>query len=391
MSLITGLEKPQNVTNFVNSLLAITIDHNGSDIHFDPFLDKVLVKIRVDGILQEMTKIEPSFYISVVARIKILCNMDITKTKIPQDGRFSHIVNDQKYDCRVSTMPVLFAERVVIRILGTTKVEYSLTEIGFSDDELSKIKKVLSSNNGLVLVTGPTGCGKTTTLYTFLRYVNNVKVNVMTIEDPVEYDINGVNQIPIRYDAQMSYISILRSIIRQDPNIIMLGEVRDVESAETAVRMAITGHLVMSSLHTTDAAMVVERLCDMGIGRNMIADVLKCVIAQRLVRKLCPYCKALHITSEEEMKFLKIQSPITIYESCGCEHCLYTGYNGRVAVQEIIIFDNEIKDAIIMKKSTTELRQIALRRGMRLFSDKCRELAINGISSLEEIARISLD
>ena len=329
-----------------DSILREATAMQASDIHIEPFADFVRVRFRVDGALYTNSKLPVESYPAVLARIKIMAELDISERRIPQDGKISLEIDGKKYDYRVSTLPTIYGEKIVIRIFDTSDDHSNIEQLGLNPEQEKKVKRMISYPHGILLLTGPTGSGKTTTLYSFLKHLNNDEVNITTIEDPVENNLDGVNQIQVNPKVNLTFAASLRSILRQDPNVIMIGEIRDEETAEIAVKAAITGHLVLSTLHTNNAHGTISRLIDMGIPRYLVADALIGAISQRLVRKLCPYCKKEHITTESEMADLGLTKPEKIYEPCGCQRCNGTGYHGRTAVFEILNLNSNIKKSI---------------------------------------------
>lgn len=374
----------------VESTLKGAIAVDASDIHIEPYEEVVRIRYRIDGKLLESTSFNIKMFPAVSTRIKILAGLDIAEKRLPQDGRISMIVNNIDYDFRVSTLPTINGEKIVIRILDQTAFEFKIENLGFVDSELPTIKNFIKRPHGIVLLTGPTGCGKSTTLYSFIKDINDESVNIITVEDPVEYSIDGVNQVQINPKANLTFASALRSILRQDPNVVMIGEIRDEETAEIAMRMAITGHLVLSTLHTNDACGAVNRLVDLGLEPFFVADALAGVISQRLIRRLCPECKKKHITSPEEMKILKIRKERQIYKPCGCPACHNTGYKGRLGVHEILNVTEDIKELILSKAPSSRIKEVAIKNGMLTLFDTTREAVLNGDSSIDELLALVL-
>lgn len=368
----------------VESIIKEGIAVSSSDIHIEPFEKIVKVRYRIDGTLYTSSSFDIEMYPAVSTRIKILGGINIAERRIPQDGRIKYTLNGIKYDFRVSTLPTVYGERIVIRILDTKAFAFTRDELGFFDEENEKIDRMIHLPYGIVLLTGPTGCGKSTTLYSFVRELTGKELNIITVEDPVEYTIEGVNQVQVNTKANLTFAAALRSILRQDPNVIMIGEIRDEETAEIAIRSAITGHLVFSTLHTNDAPGAVTRLVDMGVQPYFVSDALSGVIAQRLVRKLCPHCKKPHETNEKEMKVLGLKEPVTIYEPCGCPACNNTGYKGRVGIHEVLVVDEEMKVLIQSGGTTEQIRALAKKNGMLSLSDTCKRVVLNGETSIHE-------
>jgi type IV pilus assembly protein PilB len=335
----------------VDSIIKGAVPYRASDIHIEPFEKVVKVRYRIDGDLQERAEFPINSYSAISARIKIMAGLDIAERRIPQDGRINMIIGGKEFDFRVSSLPTVFGEKFVIRVLDKTSFRFTREDLGFNEKENVLIDKMLGRPHGIILLTGPTGCGKSTTLYSFLKEVNTSAVNIVTVEDPVEYMMTGINQTQVNTKANMTFSAALRSILRQDPDIIMIGEMRDEETAEIAVRAAITGHLVFSTLHTNDAPGAITRLEDMGVADYLVADALVGVIAQRLVKRLCPECKLKDKTNAKEMEMLGIPEPMTIYRPRGCQFCNNTGYKGRIAVHEIMYMNENMRSAVVREKN----------------------------------------
>lgn len=376
------------IVRLVNMIFKSAIDKRASDIHIEAYEDCVMIRLRIDGQLTEFMKQDKKIQQILVARIKIISGLDIAEKRVPQDGRVALRINNRDYDFRVSTLPTMFGEKVVIRVLDKEGFNRSKTELGLFEDDLVKFDSILAHPYGIVLVTGPTGSGKSTTLYTALRELSKPNVNILTVEDPVESTIRGINQVQVNVKAGMTFASALRAFLRQDPDIIMVGEIRDRETAEIAIRAAITGHLVLSTLHTNDSVSSINRLVDMGVEPFLIASSLVGVLAQRLVRRLCNACKEEYTAKEHEMRILKINEERKIYKPVGCPECNNTGYKGRIAAYEILTITSEMRDMISRGATTEELFQLALKNGMRTLADSCSRLVLNGITSLEEMVSV---
>ncbi len=375
----------------VDSIIKEAIPYRASDIHIEPFEKKVRVRYRIDGDLQERASFPIEAYPAICARIKIMSGLNIAERRVPQDGRINLRVGGKEYDFRVSSLPSVHGEKFVIRILDKTSFRFSRSDLGFTDDENAVIDKMLMRPHGIILLTGPTGCGKSTTLYSFLKEVNVPTVNIITVEDPVEYTMAGITQTQVNTKANMTFAAALRSILRQDPDIIMIGEIRDEETAEIAVRAAITGHLVFSTLHTNDAPGAVTRLADMGVPEYLISDALVGVIAQRLVKKLCPACKKRGKTNAKEMEILGIREPISIFRPQGCQFCNNSGYKGRVAIHEIMHMNEKIKNSMSKKQSSEQLRNLAIDNGMVSLWTSCRSLVLKGVTSIQELMTLNIE
>lgn len=375
----------------VDSIIKEAIPFRASDIHIEPYEKIVKVRYRIDGSLQERADFPIDSYPAICARIKILAGLNIAERRIPQDGRINLNINGTEYDFRVSSLPMVYGEKFVIRILDKTSFRFTRQELGFTPEENLIIDKILTHPHGIVLLTGPTGCGKSTTLYSFLKEKNTPKVNIITVEDPVEYTLNGVNQVQVNTKARLTFAAALRSILRQDPDVIMIGEIRDEETAEIAIRAAITGHLVFSTLHTNDAPGAVTRLVDMGVSAYLVKDALVGVISQRLVKRLCPVCKKRSKTTEEEMELLNISEPASIFRAAGCQFCNQTGYKGRAVVHEILYLDNNLKSKITADMKAEDIRKLAIDAGMVELNESCRKLVLDGITDMPEYMSINVE
>ena len=375
----------------VDSIIKEAIPYRASDIHIEPFEKTVKVRYRIDGDLQERAEFPTTAYSAISARIKIMSGMDIAERRIPQDGRINLVVGGKEYDFRISSLPTMFGEKFVIRVLDRSSFNFSREDLGFTDAENEMLDKMLTRPHGIILLTGPTGCGKSTTLYSFLKEINKPQVNIVTVEDPVEYVMAGINQTQVNVKANMTFALALRSILRQDPDIIMVGEMRDEETAEIAVRAAITGHLVFSTLHTNDAPGSITRLQDMGVEDYLVADSLVGVIAQRLVKRLCPACKKRSRTTQKEMEILGLDAPINIFRPQGCQFCNGTGYKGRIAVHEMMYINDNMRNAIVTEKNLENLRDIAKENGMVTLWNSCKNLVFKGITSLQELLTLNME
>ena len=391
-----GTTKEDDVINnpsvrLVDSIIKEAIPYRASDIHIEPFEKVVKVRYRIDGDLQQRAEFPIEAYSAICARLKIMSGLNIAERRIPQDGRINLTIGGKEYDFRVSTLPTVYGEKFVIRILDKTSFQFTRADLGFTEEENKVVDKMLQRPHGIILLTGPTGCGKSTTLYSFLKEVNDSKVNIVTVEDPVEYTMNGINQTQVNPKANMTFATALRSILRQDPDIIMIGEIRDEETAEIAVRSAITGHIVFSTLHTNDAPGAIIRLEDMGVDDYLVADALVGVIAQRLVKRLCPACKKKGRTNTKEMEILGLTEPITIARPQGCQFCNHTGYKGRVAVHEIMYMNEKMKNAVITLKSLDELRALSIENGMTPLFNSCKSLVEKGVTSIQELMSLNIE
>lgn len=372
----------------VESIIKEAVPFRASDIHIEPYEDCVKVRYRIDGDLAERVSFPVESYQAVCARIKIISGMNIAERRIPQDGRINMVVNNIEYDFRVSTLPTVNGEKFVIRVLDKSSFNFDRKDLGFTPAENKIVDKMLANPHGLILLTGPTGCGKSTTLYSFLKEVNKPEVNIVTVEDPVEYSMKGINQTQVNTKANMTFATALRSILRQDPDVIMIGEIRDEETAQIGIRAAITGHLVFSTLHTNDAPGAVTRLVDMGVSPYLVGDSLIGVISQRLVKKLCPMCKQEFETNAKQMEVLGLDEPTKIYKPAGCKFCNGSGYKGRMAVHEVLYITDSLREAINKGISADEIRHLAINGGLITLTESCKTAVLNGATSLKEFLSI---
>jgi len=381
------------IVKLVNAIILEALKKGASDIHIEPFEKELRIRYRIDGVLRVVAKYQPDIKDAVVARIKVLSNLDISEKRLPQDGRMKAIFQGREIDFRVSTVPTIFGEKVVLRVLDKGGLKLDLTELGLEERELKLLKKGIFSPYGMVLVTGPTGSGKTTTLYSSLLTVNTPEVNIMTVEDPVEYNLYGINQVHVNPDIGLTFARALRAFLRQDPDIIMVGEIRDTETAEIAIEAALTGHLVLSTLHTNDAPSTVTRLVDMGIEPFLVSSSTILVIAQRLARRICPFCKEPYTYPADVLKevgFKPEEIPkLKTFRGKGCEKCDFTGYKGRVALYEVMEVTHEIRDAIVKGRNADEIREIAKRQGMRTLREIGRIKIEKGVTTPEEVLRVT--
>lgn len=373
----------------VKTIIEQAVRMRTSDIHIEPMETTIRVRYRIDGVLQEINNYQTSLLSAIIARIKIIGGMDISEKRKPQDGRITQIVDHMEYDIRVSILPTVFGEKVVMRLTSKQTLTREKKNLGFSDEEMRKFDRILSNPNGIILVTGPTGSGKSTTLYTALSELNKPDVNIITVEDPVEANIDGINQVQVNVKADMTFAAALRSILRQDPDIIMIGEIRDEETASIAVTASITGHLVVSTLHTNSAASSIGRLADMGIATYLLADSIVGVIAQRLVRRLCVCKQEYEPTPEEWAVIGEKKEGVKIYKPCGCPQCNETGYKGRIGVYEILPVTSRIKRLISKGAPAEELEEQALSEGMSTLRMSAARLVREGVTSLDELLRIA--
>ncbi len=377
----------------VKDMIDNAVRQRASDIHVEPMENRIRVRYRIDGALYERGSYNINVLSAIIARIKIIGGMDISEKRKPQDGRITQVVDRVEYDIRVSILPTVYGEKVVMRLTAKMALTREKSQLGLKPHELQQFDFILSHPNGILLVTGPTGSGKSTTLYTALSELNKEDVNIITVEDPVEANIDGINQVHVNPKANLTFASALRSILRQDPDIIMIGEIRDEETARIAVQASITGHLVVSTLHTNSSASTITRLEDMGIESYLIADSVIGVIAQRLVRRLCPYCKKAKEATVDEKEYMGVDPNlhITIYEPCGCSKCDNTGYKGRIGVYEIMVVTDELKQIIAHKDGAAAIKAQALKDGMKTLHMSGSEYVLDGTTSYSEMCRISFD
>ncbi|MDR3092206.1 MAG: Flp pilus assembly complex ATPase component TadA [Clostridiales bacterium] len=378
------------VVKLINSMLVDAIRKKASDIHIEALENEMRVRFRVDGALQEIMRVPKAAHAPVITRIKIISGLDIAEKRLPQDGRVEMTVDNRRVDIRVSILPTVYGEKVVMRVLGLGKnAKYSRDSIGFTPKNMELFEKIIQNPNGIILVCGPTGSGKSTTLYTVLTEFNKIDTNIITVEDPVENKLAGINQVQVNVRAGLTFASGLRSILRQDPDIIMIGEIRDGETAEIASKAAITGHLVLSTIHTNDAPSSVSRLVDMGIPHYLVATSVVGIIAQRLVRKICPKCKTEYTPDHSEMMMLKLKEPRKLYKGAGCISCNGTGYSGRTAIHEVLPIGKEIKDLIEKKATTEQIRQMGSRLGALSLRDSAMALVMAGTTTTEEMLKVT--
>ena len=379
------------VRRLLNMVLLLAIKDHASDIHMEPFEDEFRIRIKAEGVLYEMVPPPRHLAFAITTRIKVMANLDIAERRLPQDGRIELMVGGHPVDLRVSVLPTMFGESVVMRVLDRSVVNLSLENVGMDEDTINTFRKVIDRPNGIILVTGPTGSGKTTTLYSSLSEMNDVKDKLITTEDPVEYDIDGIIQIPIDHDVGVTFASCLRAILRQDPDIILVGEIRDLETAEIAIQAALTGHLVFSTLHTNSAPATVTRLKDMGIPTFMTCATVEAILAQRLVRRICTKCREETSPNVEllmELGMTKDQiAGKSFFKGSGCDQCNNTGYKGRIALFELMIMNDKIRDMIMSNCSTDDLRDEAERDGMVTLREAGLNMAYDGVTTLDEIVR----
>ncbi|MEI7836890.1 MAG: ATPase, T2SS/T4P/T4SS family [Planctomycetota bacterium] len=383
------------VKRLVNLVLWEAIRARASDVHFEPFEEEFKVRYRVDGVLYEMLPPPKSIAVAIASRIKVMSNLDIAERRLPQDGRIELLIGGQPVDLRVAVLPTMFGESVVMRVLDRSQVALDLERLGMRDDDLRIFRQLIEKPNGICIVTGPTGSGKTTTLYAALNDLNQVDTKILTSEDPVEYDIDGLVQVQINQAAGLTFARCLRSFLRQDPDIILIGEIRDLETAQIAVQSSLTGHLVFTTLHTTDAPSAMARLLDLGLEPFLITATLEGIVAQRLVRVICPRCKEEFVPTDEMLQQIRLDSAAlkgkTLYRGAGCEYCRKTGYSGRFALFEIMLLDDDLRELIMKKASTNVIRDAARKRGMRTLRESGMLAIFDGLTTIEEVVLQTID
>lgn len=377
------------VVKLVDLLIRQAIEEGASDIHLEPHYDKLSLRYRIDGILYDMPSPSTSLYLPIISRVKILSKMDIAEKRLPQDGGFMVKMGKQLIDLRVSSMPTIYGEKIVLRILDKSRVPLDLARLGFLPQELEIIRRGIDSSYGLIFLTGPTGSGKSTTLYAALNEVKSTAKNVLTAEDPVEYRIEEINQVQVKPEIGLTFATALRCFLRQDPDIILIGEVRDLETAEMTIRAALTGHLVFSTLHTNDAISTIARLVDIGVPSYLVVASLRLIIAQRLIRKLCPGCKEPYEVRPEDIPQSITLNSSVIYKAKGCEKCNFIGYKGRSVINEIVLVDEEIKAAVHKGLVSSQIMDIAKKKGTFTLLESGLKRVEEGITSLEEILSVA--
>lgn len=371
-------------TNFLESLVKEAQDLHSSDIHIETYSEKCRIRFRVDGVLIDRHKLNKQEYPTIINKIKIAASCDIAEKRLPQDGRIRFKFNNHNLDIRVSILPTLYGEKIVLRLLGSDASHINIQNLGFSTQELERYDEAVKKPNGIILISGPTGSGKTTTLYATLKVINKPTNNILTIEDPIEYTLDGINQVQLKEDIGLTYTEALRTFLRQDPDIIMLGEIRDAQTAQMAIRAALTGHLVLSTIHTNSAWGTVSRLVDMGVAPYLLASTLNLSVAQRLIRLLCPNCKKQEALDKAELPGTYKQLPITTkHRAVGCQQCYYTGYKGRKAIYEVINVTKTLAEHI--KQNATHIDEYLKERKINSLTDNALSLFINGETSLEEV------
>ncbi len=388
------------VIRLVNLIINHALERRASDIHIEPFENQLIVRYRIDGVLHETESPPRRLSAAVISRIKIMATLDIAERRLPQDGRIKLRVQGKEIDLRVSTVPTMHGESVVMRILDKGGVALDFHALGFDDENLKVFISILDQPHGILLVTGPTGSGKTTTLYTALARLNKPDVKILTVEDPVEYQMAGINQIQVKPQIDLTFANALRSIVRQDPDVIMIGEIRDLETAQIAVQSALTGHMVLSTIHTNDAAATINRLLDMGVEDYLLTSTIVGIQAQRLVRTLCVHCREPYHPVDEVVKELGLlrfrpraaaadNAPLTLYHAKGCEHCAHTGYFGRQSIMEVLPMTDTLRSLIMRHATSSELRTAAIGEGMETMYENGLKQAVSGVTTIEEVLRVT--
>ncbi|MEK6797361.1 MAG: ATPase, T2SS/T4P/T4SS family [Planctomycetota bacterium] len=388
---IKEMAESNPVKKLLNLVLLQAIKDKASDIHFEPFEDEFKMRYRIDGILYEMVPPPRYVALAISSRIKVMANLDIAERRLPQDGRIELQLRGMPIDLRVAVLPTMFGESVVLRVLDRSNVQLNLNKVGLRDDELNILRQLMHKPNGIIINTGPTGSGKTTTLYAALQELNSPDIKILTAEDPVEYDIDGLVQTQVRPDVGLTFARALRSFLRQDPDVILVGEIRDLETAQISVQAALTGHLVFSTLHTNDAPSAIARLLDLGMEPFLITATLEAIVAQRLVRRICVNCKAEYRPTEEQLMELALRpedvGDQTFFYGKGCDYCNNTGYRGRLGIFEMMVFDDQLRELIMRRASTAVLRREATKRGMRTLRESGLLAIYDGVTSLDEVVR----
>ena len=381
------------IIRLVNLMLSQSVKARASDIHIEPTQYRLKIRHRVDGILYNMLSPPKHIQSALISRIKVMASLNIAEKRLPQDGRIEIRIGDKNIDIRVSTIPTSFGERVVLRLLDKTKVLITVSDLGMPEDSLREFNRLIVASHGIILVTGPTGSGKTTTLYGALSTIHNTNINIITIEDPVEYQIDGIGQIQVNPKISLTFATGLRSIVRQDPDVILVGEIRDAETAEIAIQSALTGHRVFSTLHTNDAASAVTRLTDMGIEPFLVTSSVLAILAQRLVRVICPDCKEEYIPDRESLKNIDISPELLtnkkLYRGRGCQNCFNTGYSGRTGIFELMVLDDDLQSLILQTSDSNAIKQKAMEKGMRTLRQDGAKKILEGVTTIEEVFRVT--
>ncbi|WP_212992518.1 GspE/PulE family protein [Actinoplanes auranticolor] len=383
------------IVRYVNNLIEQAVQNRASDLHLEPTEDEMRVRYRIDGVLHELDTVPRGVMAALTSRLKIMSGVDITERRIPQNGRITVTIRDRQVDLRTATLPTVWGEKIVLRVLDTGGIDLDLAKLGFTQHNLNRFSESFSKPHGMLLVTGPTGSGKSTTLYATLGRISKPEINVITVEDPVEYRLRGVNQVQVNAKAGLTFAAVLPAILRSDPDVVLIGEIRDGNTAQIAVEASLTGHLVLSTLHTNDAPGAVTRLTEMGIEPFLVGSSLDCVLAQRLARRLCDWCKEAYLPTDEELEGARwplqdLKIPEALYRPVGCRNCANTGYRGRVALHEVMPISPEIETLTIRRASSNEIREVALDQGMYELRADGLAKAAGGLTSLREVSRVAV-
>jgi type IV pilus assembly protein PilB len=383
------------IVRYVNNLIEQAVQNRASDLHLEPTEDDMRVRYRIDGVLHELDSVPRGVMAALTSRIKIMSGVDITERRIPQNGRITALIRDRQVDLRTATLPTVWGEKIVLRVLDTGGIDLDLGKLGFTGHNLSRFAESFTKPHGMLLVTGPTGSGKSTTLYATLGRISKPEINVITVEDPVEYRLRGVNQVQVNHKAGLTFAAVLPAILRSDPDVVLIGEIRDGTTAQIAVEASLTGHLVLSTLHTNDAPGAVTRLTEMGIEPFLVGSALDCVLAQRLARRLCDWCKEAYAPTEEELigarwPYEDLKIPDQLYRPVGCRNCANTGYRSRIALHEVMPVSPEIESLTIRRASSNEIREVALAQGMYELRADGLAKAAGGLTSIREVSRVAI-
>ena len=391
VDLLQEMAQEAPVIKAVNLLISQAVREKASDVHIEPAENEVRVRYRIDGVLYKVQSLPKKLLLGIISRIKVMAHLNIAEKRLPQDGRVLMKMGEREIDLRISTFPTIYGENVVIRILEKEGLFKDIRELGLSKDTLDSFQKLIRKPYGMILVTGPTGSGKTTTLYSALSFINSVEKNIITVEDPVEYEIQGIRQSQINTKVGLTFANALRNILRQDPDVIMVGEIRDLDTARISVESALTGHLVFSTLHTNDAPSTITRLIDMGVEPYLVSSCLLGVVAQRLVRVICPYCKEEYKPPENLIKAMGAKEITKFYKGKGCKLCRNTGYRGRIGIFELMVMDDSLREIALQRVPVSELRKVCRKMGMKSLREAGMEKVKEGITTLEEVIRVTED
>ncbi|MBF0538172.1 MAG: type II secretion system ATPase GspE [Nitrospirae bacterium] len=388
---LKGLASEAPIIKLVNLLITRAIEGRASDIHIEPFDNELKVRYRIDGVLHDVESAPKKLQPAIISRVKIMAKLNIAERRLPQDGRIKLKIASKEIDLRVSTIPVLYGESIVMRLLDKESIVIDMNRLGFPSELLDDFNNLIKKPHGIILVTGPTGSGKTTTLYGALDKINTEDKKIITVEDPIEYHLNGVNQIQVKQQIGLSFANTLRHIVRQDPDIIMIGEIRDLETAEIAIQSALTGHLVFSTLHTNDAPSAITRLIDMGVENFLLSSTLRGSLAQRLVRVICPHCKVPDDTlaTAEELAMIGLDTDVTLFKGAGCDHCSHTGFFGRSGIFELMTIDHDARKLIMSNADSAQIRKAARDSGMKTLLESGKDKVRQGLTTISEILRVT--